>query len=108
MKQFNDHCNMGVIGCSSSGKSTLVARILLHAKELFPTKPTKVIYAYTMWQPLFEKLQSQMNELIFVEGLPSEEYIRDQTTGHNHSIMVLDDMWGDLVGNDFVRDVVNL
>jgi hypothetical protein len=106
MIQFNDFSNIAVIGCSSSGKSHIVAKILYYARELFPTKPTKIIYAYTMWQPLFNKLEEAVSDLIFVKGLPTEEYVKEVTYQHPHSIIVLDDMYEIAMSSPFVRDML--
>ena len=106
MIQFNDHCNMVVSGCSMSGKTSLVGNILLNAGQLFPTKPSKIIYAYTMWQPLFEELMKSVNNITFMKGLPNEECIMNLTNQLQHTIVVLDDMYEDVVNSEFVRNMV--
>ncbi len=84
--RFKVPANFYVSGQSQSGKSSLVRRLLRHTDELFYPVPTKIIYCYGEYQREFEELRN----VDLVEGFPSD--LDDLTKGHDHSIVVLDDL----------------
>ena len=84
--RFKVPANFYVSGQSQSGKSSLVRRLLRHTDELFYPVPTKIIYCYGEYQKEFEELRN----VDLVEGFPSD--LDDLTKGHDHSIVVLDDL----------------
>jgi ABC-type lipoprotein export system ATPase subunit len=64
---------MIIAGPSSSGKSTLVMRLLENAEEMFDPPPAEIVYAYGQYHSLVPKLQ---NSGIRVHpGLPSDDYL---------------------------------
>ncbi len=92
-----------VTGCTSSGKTTFVKKLLEHP-DLFDSPPNKILYCYGAWQPLYEL----MSDIIFHEGLPTADNINQFADG-KHNIIVLDDLMADIVKNEemqhlFTRD----
>ena len=58
-----------IAGPSGSGKTVWVKELLSHPDSPFD----KVIYYYTIWQPLYDEMHATLQDTIeFVEGLPIE------------------------------------
>ena len=83
---------ISISGCTGSGKTTWIKRLLEHKDELFSIKPTKVLYCYAIWQPLF----LEMKGIQFHEGLPSSEEVENFTDG-SHVLIVLDDLMDSVI-----------
>lgn len=90
--KFEDFSNIIVSGCSNSGKSSWVHRLIKHAKHMFITPPSKVIYVYKHWQPLYDDLKQNASGIEFVDKLPDEEELKSLVKEHKHSMLVADDM----------------
>ena len=58
---------------SGSGKSKLTDEIIRNAGKMFESPPKHILYAYSVWQPAFDSLESEMPNIQFHEGLPSKE-----------------------------------
>ena len=97
--RFKVPANFYISGQSQSGKSSLVRQLLHYVNELFYPVPTKIIYCYGEYQKEFEKLHN----VDLVEGFPSN--LDDLTKGHEHSIVVLDDLMGECSKDQRVSDL---
>lgn len=75
-----------ISGATQTGKSYFTKRLL--ENDMFTTPPSKIIYAYSEYQPLFDKMKKG---IIFHEGLPTKEDIEKYADG-GHVILVLDDL----------------
>ncbi len=61
---------------------------------MFESPPKHILYAYSVWQPAFDSLESEIPNIQFHEGLPSKEGLISwsKSVGHNHhKAVVLDD-----------------
>jgi hypothetical protein len=85
--RFRTPANFFICGQTQSGKSYLTRRILQNAGELFEPVPTKIIYCYGEYQKEFEELSPCVE---MIEGFPDD--ISSLTTGHENSLIVLDDL----------------
>lgn len=82
-----------VSGPSGSGKSTLVYEILRHAKGMFEKQPCQIIFCYNIYQSdLYDRLRKDVNNLRFVQGLPTKEDLETWSAGKEHSVLILDDL----------------
>lgn len=99
--KFEDYSNIIVSGCSNSGKSTWVHRLIKHAKDMFITPPSKVIYAYKHWQPLYDDLKRHVRGLEFTDKLPSEDELKKMVKTHKHTILVADDMMNEINADNY-------
>ncbi len=97
--RFKVPANFYVSGQSQSGKSSLIRQLLRHTNELFYPVPTKIIYCYGEYQKEFEELRN----VDLVEGFPSD--LDDLTKGHDHSIVVLDDLMSECSKDQRVSDL---
>ena len=103
--KFQDYSNIIVSGCSNSGKSTFAHRLIKHARDMFITPPSKVIYVYKHWQPLYDDLRLKVKGIDFLEKLPSEEELTNMVRGHNHSVLVADDKMADINNSNHAGDL---
>ena len=95
---FVTPCSIMISGCTSSGKTTWVKKVLENKDVLFDQPPHNILYCYGAWQPLYEKMTS----IKFHEGLPTKEEIADFAEG-KPSLIVLDDLLADVVKDDFTQ-----
>ena len=105
MKSHIFHCPASIMisGCTSSGKTTFVKKLLEHP-ELFEPPPQKILYCYGAWQPLFEDMKSTFKDIEFHGGLPDSELITNFVDG-NHNIVVLDDLMSDIVKDEDIQQL---
>ncbi|KAJ8300877.1 hypothetical protein KUTeg_022396, partial [Tegillarca granosa] len=75
-----------------SGKTTLTYEILKNSNGMFEITPTKIIIAYGEWQPLFDKMEENVPNIIFHQGLPSRDDIDQWSTNSEHTVLVIDDL----------------
>ena len=101
--RFKTPANFYICGQSQSGKSYLVRSMLRHAEELFNPVPTKIIYCYGIYQKEFEQMLQSMPNLTLVEGFP--ENLCEMTSGHDNSLVVLDDLMSQCSNDPRVSDL---
>ena len=105
--KFRDCTNFLISGCTQSGKSTFVKRLLTHSKELFITNPEICLFSYSHWQPAYNELQQQWGDkIVFMEDLPKEEYLRDTMKDYKHGIFVADDKATQIPESAFFMDLL--
>lgn len=105
MFPFQDNSNMIISGCSGSGKTVFVSRLIEHHKEMFQTPPELIIYVYKHWQPLYSDLEKQFSNVVFLSDMPSEHSLKQMVKDRSHSLLICDDMMSEIGSSEFVRDV---
>jgi hypothetical protein len=94
-----EHPSNWLIGApSQSGKSYFVYQILKNNKTLFKPIVNKFLYCYSEWQPLYEKMMVEIDNITFIKGIPEVENI-------NNSVIILDDLMSQVVDD---KNVLNL
>ena len=73
-----------IAGPSSSGKSMFCMRIIRNAKECIVPPPERIVYCYSVYQPLFD----QFPDVEFVEGLPD----LNMFDGVKRTLLIIDDL----------------
>ena len=96
---FHGPSNIMITGCTSSGKTTFVKKLLDHP-TLFEPQPNKILYCYGAWQPLF----NEMTHVQFHEGLPTKEDI-DVFADGQHNFLVLDDLMMSIVKDEAIQQL---
>lgn len=91
---------MCIFGSTGSGKSQLTRRILLESDEIYDQGVDKILYCYSEYQSLFQKMEHEMNNISFHLGVPSREFIEEFTSSGSHNIVVLDDLCHKVIGSD--------
>lgn len=105
---FQTPLSLLVCGSSFSGKSTLVAEILLNKAEMFTDEIKEILYVYNVWQPLFDRMETQIPNIKFVNSIPSKEEIENFTSNKDHKLMVLDDQMLYLSSNKDITEYVTV
>ena len=84
-------------GPSSSGKTTLLCKILESKRQMIAPSPKVVIWYYKRWQPAYDELLKSVPGIEFIEGMPSPPSFCEQPT-----LYILDDLMCDAAGSDTV------
>ena len=78
---------MLVVGGSGSGKSVFTMNLLQNKNQMMSDAPKRVVWCYSVWQPLYEDLQNSLDSIEFVHGIPSMELVKS-----GNFILVVDDL----------------
>ena len=101
--RFASPASLLLSGISQSGKTRFTFKLLENANGMFEKPPTKIIYAYGQYQPLFEQMEERIPGLILHSGIPSREQIdewTDPTDTAHHTVIVLDDLAGQVTKSE--------
>jgi len=82
-----------VVGPSMSGKSFFILQLMQEATKYFDPPPARVVYAYGIWQPAFDKAKN-IQFVKGVEGLSQVDFNPKSPT-----ILVIDDLMEELCNN---------
>ena len=94
-----------IVGGTGSGKSCWVHRFLRNLPKMFGGIPTKkVMYCYSIYQPLFDKMRQSVPGIIFHEGLPDKEEMQELSSS-GHAVLVLDDLMLDVSSSKEMLDL---
>ena len=74
--------------------------MLRYLQELFYPVPTKIIYCYEEYQKEFDELPPNVE---LTEGFP--DHLSDMVRGHDHSLIVLDDLMSQCSNDQRVADL---
>ena len=98
--RFKTPANFYICGQTQAGKSHFTRRMLRYLEELFYPVPTKIIYCYGEYQKKFDELPSNVE---LMEGYPDN--LSDMVRGHDHSLVVLDDLMSQCSNDQRVADL---
>ena len=76
----------------------MVYQIIKNNKHLFKPEVDKFIYCYSEWQPLYENMLVEIENITFVKGLPDLENLEN-------SVIILDDLMSQVVDD---KNILNL
>ncbi len=96
---FKKNSSFSIFGCTGSGKTYFVYRFLSNIKSMYEEndRPERIVFCYSVFQKLYEKLKQEIKDLEFFQGLPtSDDLDRFET---NHTLLILDDL-GEQIVND--------
>ena len=77
-----------IAGPSQSGKTTLIKEILMFNKLIIDPTIQRIIYCYSVWQPIFDEIKNLISNIEFHEGI----YNIDNFDQSNRSLLILDDL----------------
>ena len=69
---FTHPFTMIVAGPTRSGKTTCVARFLHNRLKQIKPIPSKIVYCYMLWQPMYDELKRLILEIIWGDALSTE------------------------------------
>lgn len=79
---------MIVSGQTGSGKTHFVERLIRHQDSMHDKPFDRIILAYSIMQPIYLKLQSEVENLEIVDGFPESDF--ESLTGN--TLLILDDL----------------
>ncbi|KAK3108137.1 hypothetical protein FSP39_001849 [Pinctada imbricata] len=98
--KFQSPTTLFLAGASQSGKTTFTAKLLYNADAMFTEPPKQIFYAYDIYQPLFDEMKERIPNILFHQGLPTEEDIEMWTNSRESSVLVLDDLLSSVVSSE--------
>lgn len=107
---FHLPCNFIITGQTGSGKTALVSKMISHADQLFSPPPDRIVYVYTLFQPIFDEMEKKLGPKIsFRNDIPSAQELTDhyQETKES-SLVILDDKMGALDSSKSGRNLIEL
>ena len=99
---FSCPANYFIAGMSNSGKSYWVFKLLQHKNSLFQKPPVKILYCYSIWQPLYEKMENDM-DIHFYKGLPTYEDLQKFGNATEHNLICLDDLQHEIANSKTIE-----
>lgn len=99
--KFQDNSNMIISGCSSCGKTTFVKKLILGSEDMYVTPPSKVLFIYSHWQPMYDELERAIHNIEFVNTLPNEPELREKFAHVKHGLLIADDKLTEINKSDF-------
>ena len=79
-------------GPSSSGKTTFLHKLLKQNKHMFQKVPKKIIYCYSTYQPIYDDIKHDVEDIEFFRGLPTKENMDLWALETGFKLLILDDM----------------
>ena len=83
---------MNIIGPSRCGKTSLVSDLLENKDTIMSPAPRKIIYCYSLYQPLFDYLKEKLEKIEFIKGLPNLDEI-------SNCLLIIDDLGHECIDN---------
>ena len=102
---FVAHSGFFLAGTTKAGKTTWLKKLLMHANQMFDKPPQRVLYCYTVYQPVFDDMLKTNETLNFHRGMPTEQTIRTLAADTTHTILILDDMADQVVNSQQMTDL---
>ena len=103
--KFHTPTSISISGTTGAGKTQWLMKLLIHKQDLFSTVPEKILYCYGAWQPLFEKMEKELTNIEFTEGLPTPELIKEYSDLEQGSLIILDDLLEQVNSNNEVQNL---
>ena len=102
---FITPCATIVAGGSSTGKTVLVSHILNNLDYCYDKPTRKIMYFYTVYQPIFLQLEQELENIEFFKGLPTEEHLEAVEDANFHDIIIMDDLLAECSSSQFVENL---
>ena len=90
---------MTFAGPTQSGKTFFIYNLLKNWDLYIDNVPEKILYCYSVWQPLYNKMLTDIQKIEFNNGLP------ETSNSLTNCLIILDDLMIDCLQN---KDVLNL
>ncbi len=96
---FKKNSSFSIFGTTGSGKTYFVYRFLRDIKYIYNSEdtPKKIVFCYSVFQKLYEKMKEEIENIEFFQGLPTSEDLEKFET--DHTLLILDDLGESLVND---------
>jgi energy-coupling factor transporter ATP-binding protein EcfA2 len=82
-----------IAGPSGSGKTTFIFEALKHSKGLFKDPPKQIYYCFGVYQPMFDRMKEDIENIQFIEGIPSRDMLESWAMSEPSSkLLIMDDL----------------
>lgn len=88
---FESCSSICISGPTGVGKTRWVYKLLRELNGMYIDPPAKVLYCYGIYQPLFDEMERNVDNITMHQGLPTQEEIDDFADGQ-HGLIILDDL----------------
>ena len=88
-----------VAGCTQSGKTVWMKKLLENAHQTIQPPPQRIIWCYGQWQPLYFEMLESIPGIEFYEGVPDDIEKSSFLDVTQRNLIVLDDLMAH-VGKD--------
>ena len=96
-------------GCTQSGKTRFMQKLLLNSDKMFTPKPERVIFCYTAWQPAYDVIENHWKDKIyFTTTIPSKDELMMFSEDLCPSLLIIDDKMTQLSHNQDLVDTVTI
>lgn len=89
---------MIMYGTTSGGKSYWMNNILERARQMIIPPPQRIIWSYRRWQHLFNDMQRNIRNIVFVKGIPEQLNGDSFVDPRYTSVIVIKDVMGAICG----------
>jgi len=94
--KFESPSSTVIVGPSMVGKTVLALSIVRNSNVMYTIPPTRILYAYGVYQKKFEELEAQLPNLTLHHGLPSREAIEVLKSDNGNNLVILDDLMDEI------------
>ena len=105
---FKENSSFVVCGRSGSWKTTFIYNLLKNASKMFTNHKQReifILYCYASTQPLFDKMEADIPNIEFHQGLPDDDELDEYTAPETrHLILVVDDLMRQVVTSQIIFD----
>ena len=81
-----------VSGPTGSGKTLWVERLLMASKLTISPAPERVVWCYSQWQPIYDRLVQKVPGVEFHQGIPAQIATTSFFNINQRNLVVLDDL----------------
>jgi len=82
-----------LVGPSGSGKTLFIRRFLQDLDGFYnDNPPLEILYCYDIHQKIFDTMNKEIENIVFMEGLPSPDQIDSFLKDDRHRMLILDDL----------------
>ena len=104
--KFYSPSTLLLVGQSNAGKSSYMRKLVEYGDKLFTIPPSRYIWLYNIFQPLYENIVSASNgKLTFDQGLPTRADIETWAKGEPHLVILCDDLYHLLINSKDILDM---
>ena len=96
---------MMVTGPTSSGKSSMISKLLLQRKKWIKPEPERILWLYGAWQPLYEKLKEEIPGIEFMEGIPTSLGDDGFLNPNVRNFIIIDDLMSEATKDTRISDL---
>jgi hypothetical protein len=94
-----------IFGCSGSGKSELVAKILRNIAYCYELPTRSIHVCYAVYQPLYAQLAEDLPNISFHNSLPTMDLIHSLRSPLHHDIIIIDDWARESAESRLISDI---